>query len=76
MTVRVEIDLNVRVRGNQTFTGFENASGMVAEGDQVEVYESESGLAGPATVSEVDGDKRLIFLTVDWRSLRERAGDE
>lgn len=70
---RVEIDLNVRVRGNGTFVGFDDVSGPVAVGESVEVYESESGVAGDGRVTEIDGDRELIFLSVDWASLKEEA---
>lgn len=36
---RVEIDPNVRCRGNQTHTGIEDCHGPVAVGDEVTVYE-------------------------------------
>jgi hypothetical protein len=70
---RVEIDLNVRVRGNGTFVGFDDVSGPVAVGESVEVHESESGVAGEGRVTEIDGDRELIFLSVDWASLKEEA---
>jgi hypothetical protein len=68
---RVEIDLNVRVRGNDTFVGFEDLSGPVAVGELVEVYESESGVAGEGRITEIDGDRELVYLSVDWTSLSE-----
>ena len=70
---RVEIDLNVRVRGNGTFVGFEDLSGPVAVGEIVEVYESESGVAGEGRVTEIDGDRELVYLSVDWPSLKEQS---
>lgn len=72
---RVQIDLNVRVRGNGTFAGLDDASGPVAVGDVVEVYESESGLAGEGTVTEIDGDRELIFLSLDWAALKVAPAD-
>jgi len=72
--VRVEIDLNVRVRGNWTFTGLEDADGPIAVGDVVQVFEPESGIEGPGRVEEVDLHRRLIFLSVDWASLDEPVG--
>jgi hypothetical protein len=66
---RVEIDLNVRVRGNWTFSGLEDADGPVEVGDIVEVYEVESGLVGPGRVEEVDEASHLIYLSVDWDAL-------
>jgi hypothetical protein len=68
---RVEIDLNVRVRGNWTFSGLEDADGPVEVGDIVEVYEVESGLVGPGRVEEVDEASHLIYLSVDWDALHE-----
>jgi hypothetical protein len=34
------------------------------------VYEPESGLTGTAEVTEVDRDRRLVYLAVDWSRLR------
>lgn len=68
---RVEIDLNVRVRGNWTFSGMEDADGPVAVGDVVEAYEAESGLVGPGRVEDVDEARHLIYLSVDWDALHE-----
>jgi hypothetical protein len=73
LTARVAIDPNVRVRGNQTYAGLEDVEGTVAVGSHVEVYEPESGLTGPAEVTEVDHERRLIYLAVDWGKLREGA---
>jgi len=69
--IRVEIDLNVRVRGNWTFSGLEDTSGPVEAGQVVEVFEAESGLSGPGIVEEIDEDRRLIYLSVDWAALRD-----
>ncbi len=71
MTARVAIDLNVRVRGDQTYAGLEDVQGTVVVGGHVEVYEPESGLTGPAEVTEVDRERRLVYLAVDWRKLHE-----
>jgi hypothetical protein len=65
------IDLNVRVRGNQTFTAVADADGPLVEGQGVEVYESESEIYGPATVTEIDRTKGLVYLAVEWAKLRE-----
>lgn len=69
--LRIPIDLNVRVKGNQAMAGFEDVPGMVAKGDQVEIYEAETGLHGLATVNEIDPGKRLIFMITDWHLLEE-----
>jgi hypothetical protein len=71
MTARVAVDLNVRVRGNQTYAGFEDVDVGLAPGDLVEVYEAESGFAGQARITDVDNARRLVYLTVDWGELRE-----
>jgi hypothetical protein len=72
MIARVAIDPNVRVRGNQTYAGFEDIQGTVVAGSHVEVYEPESGLTGPAEVTDVDHERRLVYLAVDWGQLREQ----
>jgi hypothetical protein len=71
VTTRVAIDLNVRVHGNQTYAGLEDVTGPLAIGSHVEVYEPETGLVGPAEVTEVDQERRLVYLAVDWGKLRE-----
>lgn len=73
MTARVAIDPNVRVRGNQTYAGLEDVQGTVVAGSHVQVYEPESGLTGPAEVTEIDHERRLVYLAVDWGKLREPA---
>ncbi len=69
--IRIEIDLNIRVRGNQTYAGYENVSGALpAIGDHVEVFESESGLVGSGIVVELDDKRQIVYLDVDWATLR------
>lgn len=67
---RIEIDPNVRVHGNDTRAGLEDVEGSLAVGLVVEVYESESGLVGTGCVTEIDSTKGLVYLSVDWSSLR------
>jgi len=74
MTAQVMIDLNVRVRGTQTFVGFEDVTGAISVGHLVEVVEPESDVRGPAVVTEIDVDRRLVYLAVEWANLRVRAG--
>lgn len=71
MTARVAIDLNVRVRGNQTYAGFEDVHGDIALGDEVEVYEPETSLVGHGRVTDVDAARQLVYLAVDWTGLHE-----
>jgi hypothetical protein len=66
---RVAIDPNVRVRGDDTYAGFEDVTGPIAVGEVVDVYEPESGAVGEGKVTEIDGDKELVYLSVDWSSL-------
>jgi len=68
---RVAIDPNVRVRGNDTYAGFEDVVGPLTVGELVEVYEAESGLIGEGRVTEIDGDRELVYLSVDWSSLTD-----
>lgn len=85
MTVRITIDPNVRVRGNQTYAGFEDvqeagnlgvsrmsrADGPLAAGDKVLAVEAEDGIVTDATVVDVDHERQLVFLAVDWRGWRD-----
>lgn len=71
MTTRVEIDLNVRVRGNETYAGLEHVHGPIEVGQDVLAWESEDDIVGHATVTDIDMRRRLVYLAVDWRSLRE-----
>ena len=74
---RIEIDPNVRVRGNQTYSGFEDLvnGGLPRIGDTVAVIETESSLSGEGVVTDVDMSARLIYLSVDWSSLRLAESD-
>ncbi len=71
----IEIDPNVRVRGNCTYAGFEDIVGehQFAVGDDVEVVEPEADLAGQGRILEIDVVKELVYLAVDWSSLRPRS---
>lgn len=70
---RVSIDPNIRVRGNSTYAGFEDVTGPIAVGEDVEVYEPESGLVGTGRVTEIDGSRELVYLSVNWASLTDEA---
>jgi hypothetical protein len=70
LPVRVTVDPNVRVRGNQTFSGLEDADGPLAAGDKVLAVWEETGRVTDAEVTDVDEDKRLVYLAVDWRGFR------
>lgn len=72
-TTRVAIDPNIRVRGNGTYAGFEDVTGPIAVGEEVEVYEPEGGLVGTGRVTEIDGSRELVYLSVDWASLTDEA---
>lgn len=67
---RIAIDLNVRVRGNLTYSGFEDIEGEIPLDGVVDVYEPESGVFGTGRVVEQDIEKRLVYLEVDWAKLR------
>jgi hypothetical protein len=71
MTVRIAVDLNVRVRGNQTYTSLDDADGPVAPGDKVLAVEPETGIMADATVADVFEEHRLVYLDVDWHSFRD-----
>lgn len=73
---RVEIDPNVRVRGNQTFTGMDNVYGPIAVGQAVQVFESEADIIGDGWVTDIDTKKNLVYLRVVWSSLRDRKNED
>lgn len=68
---RMEIDPNVRCRGNQTRTGLEDCHGPIAVGDVVTVYEPEARIEGTGRIADIDYDKQLVWLEVDWAGLRD-----
>jgi len=73
--MRIAIDPNVRTAGNQTRCGIEDLFGDIDElnvGDAITVMCLETDIIGDATVARIDLDskRRLIFLDVDWESLR------
>jgi hypothetical protein len=78
VTIEIIIDPNVRVAGNRTYGGFEDVLGGfvgdLSPGDPVTVLEEESGVIGEATVYEINYEKQLVYLEVDWASLRPRPG--
>lgn len=68
MTAVVRIDPNVRVKGNRTFSGFEDIVDGVplrAE-EEVLAWEEESNVMWPAVVYDLDFGKKLVYLTVAW----------
>lgn len=69
---RVEIDPNVRVGRQRTRTGLEDCHGPIAIGDDVTVYESEAGIEGHGRITDIDYDKKLVWLWVNWASLRPK----
>ncbi len=71
---RIAIDPNVRVRGNGTYAGFEDVDGPLALHLPVQVHEPESGLVGTGVITEIDPARELVYLSVDWSSLRAEAG--
>lgn len=71
MSAKAWIDPNVRVRDNQTFVGFEDCEGRVAEGELIEVRWEETRCWCTGVVTEIDMEKRCVFIAVPWQLLRE-----
>lgn len=80
MSIEIVIDPNVRVEGNRTYAGFEDVlGGFVSDlvpGMPVTVVEEETDVVGEATVHSVDRARQLVYLTVEWSSLRRRPDRE
>ena len=76
MTVEIIIDPNVRTTGNRTYAGFEDVRGGFVDdlspGDAVTVVEEESDVVGEAIIDQVNHHNHLIYLQVEWSSLRPR----
>lgn len=76
MSIEIIIDPNVRTEGNRTYGGFEDVRGGFVDdlspGDQVTVVEEESDVIGEATVYQINPERRLVYLVVNWSSLRPR----
>lgn len=75
MTARVAVDMNVR---GGTVAGIDDAGGPVAIGDQVLAVDPFDGLVTDGTVLDMDQEKRLLYLAVDWGTFRDdpEAGDD
>jgi uncharacterized Rossmann fold enzyme len=71
MTARIVIDPNVRIRGNQTYSGFKDVQGPIAVGDKALAVEAEDGIVTDAEVTDIDEEKRIVYLAVDWRGWRD-----
>lgn len=73
MTVRVRIDPNVRVRGNMTYADVDDDvfGGDARIGHEVEVFEEEAGIVGRGRICEIDRQTNLVYLWVNWASLKE-----
>lgn len=72
MKTRIRIDPNIRVRGNHTLAESQDVEGPLVVGEAVEVYEPEADIVGTGRVVEIDDDRDLIVLAVDWPSMRLR----
>lgn len=74
MTTQIEIDPNVRLGGTRTFAGFEHVRGTdgvkLYVGEVVEVVEPESHLFGEGMVESIDVERRLVYLDVEWATLK------
>ncbi len=72
----IDIDPNVRVHGNDTYAGFEDVVGPLSVGSEVAVRESEVGLLGIGWITEIDVQRELVYLSVDWAQLHVATVDE
>lgn len=72
---RIEIDPNVRLADNSTYAPLTALAGggPLEPGQDVIVFESEAGIEGTGKIRSVDTDLAMIYLDVDWASLRPAA---
>lgn len=70
----VNIDPNVRIYENLTFSGFEDVINGNARdlnrGQLVDVKVPETDITGTAKVQDVDRENRIVYLDVAWNTLR------
>lgn len=70
---RFKIDLNVRVAGHLSYAGLEDLvpeGSAVSLGEQILAWEPGSGMVADAVVHAIDEDTQIVYLDVDWQSLR------
>ena len=64
----------------QTYSGYEDVEGCAPEklprDADIEVYEAESGVHGPARVISLDRQRQLVYLKLDWTKLSPPAEQE
>jgi hypothetical protein len=74
----VTVDLNVRVRKHETYSGFGDVTGAdpaaLRWGDRVLAVEAESRICAEAIVTGLDAEKRLVYLVPDWHGWRDLEG--
>jgi hypothetical protein len=68
--VPVDVDLNQRDHDGLVRVGLEDLSGEPFEGMQLTVKDGE--LEAEANVARIDRAARLVFLAVDWESVRDK----
>lgn len=68
VTVRIAIDLNVRGGNSAPLTA---ADGLVSVGDEVLAVEPFDGIVADATVVDLDDEQGMVYLAVDWGTLRD-----
>ena len=72
---RITVDLNVRVRKHETYSGFDDVAGAdpagLRWGDRVLVVEVESQICSDAIVTGVDPERQLVYLAPDWHAWRD-----
>ena len=70
--LKATIDPNVRVRGNRTYVGIEDTWGQHPPevGQPVQVRVAETTARGVGVVDAVDVERGLVYLKVDWASIR------
>lgn len=76
---RVKVDLNVRVRGNKTYAGYEDVvpeGATLVVGEQVLIWEPEDDIVTDGTVIELDDAKQIVYLDVEWYSFRDAGEDD
>jgi hypothetical protein len=71
IAVMVAVDLNVRIGRYGTYSGFEDVQGeMPKQWDFVLAWEREDNIVTNGIITEIDPDRKLIYLTIAWGEWR------
>lgn len=70
--IRIEIDLNARTPEGYVPARYHGDITNINVGDSIIAFESEDQVQARAVVVEVDQERKLVYLDVDWSIMNDR----